>query len=89
MQYHVVATALAAALWASDGNAAPCDASMASAAADDSTAWPGTGPIPGSRVGPTKPGPDGSRWTQRFERDVNRSFYLAPYVPPSEANRYH
>jgi hypothetical protein len=90
VRYHVVATALAAAvLGASGGNAAPRDAPIASTPVHDSTGWQGTGPVLGSRVGPTKPGPNGSQWTQRFERDVNRSFYLAPYIPPSEANRLY
>ena len=90
MRYRVVATALAAAVLGTSGvNAAPRDAPMASTTVHDSTGRPGVGPVPGSRVGPTMPGPNGSRWTQRFERDVNRSFYLAPYIPPSEANRYY
>jgi hypothetical protein len=90
VRHRVVATALTAAVLGASGvNAAPRDAPIAPTPVHHTTGGPAVGPLPGSRVGPTMPRPNGSRWTQRFERDVHRSFYLAPYIPPSEANRYY
>ena len=86
MRYLATATVMAAATLVSSGvNGAPLAAAGTSIAGDP-TARVGVGPTPAR---PTRLGRGASLWDPRVGRDATRPYYLAPYYPPSEANRYY